>query len=302
MTETLPSLGALRCATICCPSAADAARLYCSALGYVIVEQGRVSAAQAASWNTAKLVGAAFVAVGPPAGETTFLRFIEDREVKPGTPYSTLGWAAIEFTVKSSDVAVASLEQHGFSVIGPAQDLEFSKGALRAGQVSGPFGEILYLTQINSQIADFTLPTTTSMVGQVFIVISCVPGVDAAYQDYRKQLGTIAKDPFSAEVPFMADYHGISRNHSYYVGCVECVPTTYIELDEMPAKVGPRPRLDGHLPAGVAMVSFEVPSLEPFRARARGPALRDHGAVYRGAERLAIQGPYGEWIEVVAKQ
>jgi hypothetical protein len=206
----------------------------------------------------------------------------------------------LEFTVRSSDRAIESLHRHGFDVIGPAQDLEFAKGALRAGQVSGALGEILYLTQINSQLPHFVLPTSKHLVGQMFIVISCVPDVDEAYRRYGQQFGAIYKDPFHAEVPFMADYHGLPHTHSYYVGCMECVPESYIEIDEMPATVVARPRVDGHLPSGIALVSFEVPSLEPFKARARGPVSRGRGAVYGDAESLTLEGPYGEWIEVIS--
>jgi catechol 2,3-dioxygenase-like lactoylglutathione lyase family enzyme len=292
-------LGSLRCATITCRSVEDAAALYQRSLGFDITERGVVSAALAASWNAPACEGAAYAVLAPPSGETTYLRFVEDARITAPTPYSTFGWVALEFTVQSSDRAVESLQRNGFDVIGPPQDLAFSKGALRAGQVSGPLGEILYLTQINAQLPDYVLPTSDRLVGRMFIVISCIPGVDEGYRRYAQQLGAIYKEPFHAEVPFMAKYHGLPPEHSYYVGCMECVPRSYIEIDEMPSTVVPRPRLPGHLPAGISMVSFEVPSLDPFRQRAQGTVAHIGGSVYADADSLALEGPYGEWIELI---
>ena len=302
MNETAPTLGALRCATISCRSVADATKLYQKSLGFDVIEQGVVPKALAASWRAADCEGAAFAVLGPPSGQATYVRFVEDPHGRPATPYSTFGWTALEFTVASSDRAIESLERNGFEVIGPAQDLEFSNGALRAGQVSGGLGEILYLTQINSQLPHYVLPTSRELVGPMFIVICCVPGVDDAYRSYGEQLGTAYREPFHAAVPFMADYHGLPRAHSYYVGCMECVPGSYIEIDEMPPTVGARPRAAGRLPSGIAMVSFEVPSLEPFQGRAIGPLCRDDGVVYADGRSLTLEGPYGELIEVIQRR
>lgn len=299
MTNDLPKLGALHCATILCPSLERAARLYEQSLGFTITEQGTVSAARAKLWGAPNCAGAPYAVMEQPGQDGTFLRFIEDPSAEAPVPYRTLGWAALEFSVQSSDATIAALAGGGFDVIGPAQDLEFSKGALRAGQVCGPFGEILYLTQINNQIDDYTLPVASIPVDRMFIAINCVSDVDADYVRYADNFGMMPKEPFNAEVPFIAEFQNLPVETSYYVGCMELIPGHYIELDQMNADIAPRPYVEGALPGGIAMMTFKTPSLEPFRPLARGPSILDSGALYDGQESLLVTGPYGELIEVV---
>ena len=296
-----PKLGATCCATIVCPSVDEATARYGRALGYAIVEEGTISASRAAAWDAPACAGARYALLALPGAGAALLRFVEDPDAQPPMPYRSKGWAALEFSVRSSDEMIASLEGAGFTVIGPADDLAFSQGALRAGQVSGPFGEILYMTQINAQLDDYTLPTTMEPVGGMFIVILCVSSVDDAYRDYAATFGMIPKEPFHAAVPFIADFQERPRDTSYYVGCLELVPTSYVEVDEMGEGIGRRERRPGALPAGIAMITFETESLDAFRGQASGPGLVQDGPLYRGYESLSIEGPHGELIEIVAR-
>lgn len=296
-----PKLGAACCATIICPAVDEAAALYGRALGYAIVEEGVVSAPRALAWGAPACAGARYTLLALPGAGAALLRFVEDPAAQPPVPYRSQGWAALEFSVASSDAMIARLEAAGFTVIGPADDLAFSQGALRAGQVSGPFGEILYLTQVNAQLDDYTLPTTVEPVGGMFIVILCVSSVDEAYRDYAAKFGMVPKEPFHAAVPFIADFQERPRDTSYYFGCLELVPTSYVEVDEMGDGIGPRQRRPGALPAGIAIVTFETESLDAFRSQASGPALVEHGPLYRGGGSVSIEGPHGELIEIVER-
>ena len=296
-----PKLGAACCATIICPAVDEAAALYGGALGYAIVEEGVVSAPRAAAWGAPACAGARYALLAVPGRTATLLRFIEDPDAQPPVPYRSKGWTALELSVRNSDEMIARLDAAGFTVVGPADDLDFSQGALRAGQVSGPFGEILYLTQINAQLDDYTLPATAEPVGAIFIVILCVTSVNDSYRDYATKFGMVPKEPFHAAVPFIADFQERPRDTSYYVGCLELVPTSYVEVDEMGEGIGRRRRRPGALPAGIAIVTFEAERLDAFRSQASGPPLVEHGPLYQGCESLSIEGPHGELIEIVER-
>lgn len=292
-------LGKIRCATIVCTDADKAASLYETVLGYARLETGRISTEVAASWGAEKMTGAPFVVLGPKSGAACYLRFVEDAGAQTPTPYLNTGWTALEFTVRSSDAAIERLRQNGFTVLGEAEDLEFAEGALRAGQVSGPYGEVLYLTQINEQLEGYVLPHAQVDVDKMFIVILAVNNVDETMQYFHQKHGSGLKDTFEAAVPFIADYHSIDAKQEFYVGTVELEEEHYIEIDGMPKSEGPRPHRNGYLPGGIAMMTFEVNSIDPFEAAAHGAPASDVVLPYRNEKALVFTGQNGELIEVV---
>ena len=297
---TFPAkLGAIRCATITCASLTSATDAYAEALGFVVVESGTVSPDLAAHWRASACAGAKFLLMQQPGTTGTYLRFVEDPEVIVPIPYTTLGWAAIEFSVNSSDATVAAAERSGFRVVGAAQELTFSAGALRAGQVAGAFGEILYFTEVRSQLADYTLPVATIPIGPMFIVIAAVPTVAAAYDDYARRFGMTAKNAFDAEVPFIAAFQKRPLDTSFHVGCLELVPESYVEVDEMGPGLPRRSRPDGRLPAGIAMISF-ASEFELFGPSDVAGATCPTGLLYAGRQSIVVAGLYGELIEIIA--
>lgn len=297
--KTIAKLGKIRCATIVCSDSHKAAALYEKALGYERLEAGHISEALAVSWGAEKMAGARFVVLGPQSGAACHLRFVEDATAHTPTPYLNTGWTALEFTVKSSDAAIERLRENGFTVLGEAEDLDFADGALRAGQVSGPHGEVLYLTQINEQLDDYVLPHATCDVDKLFIVILAVNNVDETMQHFNKRHGTPLKDTFEAAVPFIANYHGIDTENEFYVGTVELEEENYIEIDGMPKSDGPRPCKEGYLPAGIAMMTFEVEAIAPFQPAAHGAVTGSSALPYNNQDSMVFTGLNGEWIEVV---
>lgn len=290
-------LGPFRGATIICPDAAQAAALYSQALGFTVTETGRVSPALAASWNAPGTADAPYAVLAPRSGASFQLRFVEQPGTPAAAPYLSAGWTALEFTVKSSDATIDALENAGFEVLGIAEDLEFSKGALRAGQVRGPFGEVLYLTQINRQLEDYTLPHAASDVDRMFIAILTTRDVLGCMDHYHDVFGTPKKDTFEAAVPFIARAHGVDDAHQYFVGTVELAPESYIEIDGMPAHAPDTASLTqpGLLPPGIAMVTVAVPDIAAFTARMLGPPV----TTAYGQRSAVIAGYHGELIELI---
>lgn len=293
-----PRLGALRAATIICSSLEQAIAAYETGLGYQVLETGELSAERAASWGTPGHAGDRFAVLGPASGRMTYIRFVENATIPAHKPFSTLGWNSIEISVQSSDETIDRLVKVPFEVVGPAQDLEFSQGALRAGQVIGSFGETLYLTQINRQIDDYVLPQATVPQDKLFIVILGATTVEAAYEAYG-DMGCVCKPTFEAAVDFVNRYQGMPLDHEMLVGCAETAEESYIELDESPSHIGPREALPGLLPAGIAMVSFACPDISVAGESALGAAFADNGPVNVGQPSVAIKGRFGELIELV---
>jgi hypothetical protein len=72
-----------------------------------------------------------------------------------------------------------------------------------------------------------------------------------------------------------------------------------VEMDQYPPGVRPRPRREGHLPPGMSMVSFRVPSLDDLPVPMRGAPRVARGLPYDGRRVAVIEGNAGEWLELI---
>jgi catechol 2,3-dioxygenase-like lactoylglutathione lyase family enzyme len=286
-------LGRIRAATLVCPNLDVAISSYRDYLGYRELERGEISAALADLWGARRMTGSRYALLQPKSGADTWLRFVEIPDNPAYKPYSSWGWNALELTVQNCDEAVATLSQGPFEIVGPAHDLGFSDGALRAGQVVGPFGEVLYLTEIKRPVPGFSLPSAASPIDRIFIVILHGADADQGIAAYGQQFGNGGSPTFETSVDFMALYQGLPADHPYRLGTVAMAPGFYLEIDGAPAHIGKRPVPTGLLPSGIAMLSIETTE--------RRPAARsvDAGALYTHRRAERIEGPFGEWIELL---
>lgn len=287
-------LGKLRAATLVCPDLDAAVASYRDYLDYQEIERGIIPAPLAALWGAAQVAGCRYALLGPASGADTWLRFVEIPHGPAYRPYSSWGWNALELTVQNCDAAVAKLASGPFKIVGPAHDLGFSDGALRAGQLVGPLGEVLYLTEIKRPVPGFALPPAQSPIDRIFIVILHGADADAGIAAYGTQFGNSGSPTFETAVDFMAVYQGLPPDQPYRLGTVALASGFYLEVDGAPAHITKRPVPAGELPGGIAMLSIETHTSRPT-----AQAI-DAGVLYgtRRAER--IEGPFGEWIELLS--
>jgi len=288
---TNSTLGRLRAATIACPDLSLALRAYRDYLGYECAESGELDPALATAWGAPNAAGARYEWLVPPSGADVGIRLIEQRQPVPFRPYSALGWNALEIAVSHCDTAVQRLSEGPFQVVGPPADLGFSDGALRAGQVVGPSGEVLYLTEIRREVPGFSLPAAKTLFDQLFIVILHAPDASTALNAYSERFGNIVTPTFQCPVDFMAEFQNLPRDYPYTLGTVALQDAWYFEIDGAPAHIPARTRPDGLLPPGISMVSVE--------ANIAAASLQPTGHPYRGARIARIDGTAGEWLELI---
>jgi hypothetical protein len=75
-----------------------------------------------------------------------------------------------------------------------------------------------------------------------------------------------------------------------------------IEMDGYPTTTTARPTRAGELPPAIAMVSFEVDSLEAVKASVLATPQGIPDAPYGGRRVAVTRGPAGELIELIAKE
>jgi len=278
------------------PSVEDA---YGRWFGYRVVDRGLVSKELAAGWGAPLVEGRRYVLMQPASGAPTYLRIVQS----PATPgyevMKTHGWNSNEILVEDPDALAEQLKGSPFRIVGPPRPLS-TNGRVRAMQVIGPAGELNYLTRIPADGGSVFIKTPAqSFVDRTFIVVLGGASMAAMQAFYRDQLGIPVTDPMPARINVLQDAYRLPREFETPLAIVRFSTGFVIELDEYPAQATPRPRRDGDLPPGMAMVSFTVRSLEERKLVWKvQPSVRPE-APYAGRRAGVIEGAAGEWIELV---
>ena len=290
-------LGRITTVTITAPDVPAAVAAYQRYLGYRVVDDGALGRDVARAWGRPGLAGARAVVLEPSSGLDTWLRFVEGPSYTDYQPFACVGWNAAELIVEDVDALAAQLRGSPFRVIGPPADLSFTD-KIRAMQVVGPAREVLYLTRIRERLAAFDTPEPASFVDRVFIVILGGASLDTLQDYYQAQFGLARATPMPSVVSVLSAAYGLPRDHRHAIAALAVGGQCYIEADEMPPAVAPRPCEPGQLPPAVAMVTFEVDRL-PEPTSALGPAHSTAGLPYSGRRSIACTGAAGELIELV---
>ena len=138
-------IGPITGVTIMTPDLAASEAAYGRDLGYEVVGRTRVSAAHASLWGTPDMVGAPMLLMSPAAGRDFVFRFIEWPAAAGYRAFTGHGWNAVELIVADVDALSGRFERPGFDIVAPPMDLSFCSD-IRAMQIRGPGGEILYHT------------------------------------------------------------------------------------------------------------------------------------------------------------
>jgi hypothetical protein len=292
-------LGSIHAVTTTVPDLQPIEAAYSRYLGYRTVDKGAVSEATAMRWGAPAVAGCRFLIMMPESGAPAYLRFVETPAVDGWSALRTHGWNATELIIQDTDALAARLADSPFKIIGPPADLD-GFPMIRAMQVLGPAGECLYLTRVGPG-SGFDLPEAKSFVDRVFIVVIGTADLDVAMKFYAG-LGSPAGEPGTSIVGVLSDANGLPRDTKFNLTMVSLVEGatvagTLIEVDEYPASATPRPIPAGHLPPGMAMVTFGVPQLKDDDLIAP-PGVADMEP-FKGRYCGTLRGPWGELIELI---
>jgi catechol 2,3-dioxygenase-like lactoylglutathione lyase family enzyme len=290
-------LSAIVAVTLLVPDVGVAERAYGEVLGYQTVARGRIAPQQAAGWDAAALAGRDYLLLQPESGEPVYLRMVET-SASPSPALKALGWNATEILVEDPALLEPKLAGSAFHVIGPPAPLEINP-AVTAMQALGPAGELLYFTRMPAGKSKFGLGSATSFVDRVFIVVVGAQDIRRTLDFYATTFGLPVTEPAPSRVEVLADAWGLPREQPFLLGIVRLPERFLIEVDQYPSGAAARQVAPGELPAGMAMVSFEVDSLEPFLPRLVAPPRALPGPPYDGRRAAVMRGPDGEHIELI---
>jgi hypothetical protein len=214
-----------------------------------------VSAAQARLWRTPGAEGRRMLRMVPAAADDFVFRFIE-MPAQPGyRAFGRHGWNAAELIVDKVDPLAERLATSPFEIVAPPMDLSFCPD-IRAMQIRGPGGEILYLTEFKKPVPGLDSPPARCAVDRTFIVIVGGASLDAMQDFYATHFGVPRAPALESRVQTMALEFGLSREHRFRIAALPLGGRCYIEADEMPTAALPLPAEQHELPPGIAIVSF----------------------------------------------
>lgn len=246
--------------------------------------QAKISDTQATFWGTPHLTGCAYVILNNALGEP-FLRIVEDPNCAVVDTLKHTGWMALEIVVADVDAIAASLDASPFEVLRPVADLSLSD-QIRAVQVRGPAGEILYLTQIKGAVPPFDLPMARCAVDKVFIPVLCTHDREKTLAFYENLSGNAGLN-FDTKITVINQAYGWDINRNHPVATLQLKDSTLIEIDQVdaakPAATNPA--------SGIMLVTFAVATLPKDGTAKDCPAGTKRSMILRGVA--------GEMIELV---
>ncbi len=270
-------------------------------LGYQVQERGEVSEALASQWGAPAMAGKSYISMQPESGADFRVRFIETTPVDGYAALTTQGWNAMELLVRDPDEMAERLKDSPFTIIGMPRDLS-SDGNVRAMQVTGPSGEVVYLTRIKGERTRL-YGSAQSRVDRAFILVVGARNFESLVEFYGKRFDHAVQTFGKAPISVLSNALGLPPADTFYDMKLARLGQQFsIELDGYPDVVVDRPRRDGELPPGMAMVSFGVGSLAALVLNWHTvPASLDE-SFYRGGKVAVTTGVAGEWLEFVESQ
>ena len=279
-------LGAIRRVTVTAADLEAVDYAYNQFLDYRVTDRGTVSDGEAHAWNAPNMAGAATLTMRPAAGDDFEFRFVSGLAYPEYTPLTTYGWNASEIMVQNVDAMAEKVANSPFEIVGEPRNLSFSDD-IRAMQLRGPANEIIYLTEFKNPVPGLSVPVARSAVDRTFIVILGGKNMDDLQNFYHDNFGVAKAPVVESRVTMLSRALGVSIETLYPIAALGLEGDSLIEVDEMPAQVGPREQQAGYLPPGIALVGFDCDAIPE--------------AAVNAADGIAVMpGVTGELIELHA--
>jgi catechol 2,3-dioxygenase-like lactoylglutathione lyase family enzyme len=298
--QKLRGLRSIEIATHCVPDLNACVPVYCDLLDYQLVDEGSLPESLATVWATPAMTGLPYALLQPVSGADVYLRFIETGNAGGYWPPVTQGWIATEILSTDPDAVLEKLRDTAFTHIGGPADLYPSPKSARALQMAGPAGELMYFTRILPGGSRFGLHGAKSLVDRPFIMVvggTSLADIEAFYGD-ALGLKIWAQEPF--QIRQMSRVLELPPETGYPISLARIPGRGFLlELEELPPGIKRRTVPAGQLPEGLAMVSFGSAPLDELNLDFRAEPRSIDMAPYNGRKVAVVEGPAGEWLELI---
>ena len=294
-----PLCGPVLHGTLLAGDADAVAAAYIDCFDFHLQSDGRISADHADAWQLPALAGQRMLLLATATGASQWLRIIEAPGCAAPQPLRHHGWMALEVNVQDVDALAERLRRPGspFAIIGEPAFLEISD-KIRAMQVVGPAGEVLYLTEVRAPVPPFDLPLSPAdPVDRLFIPVLSTAQRSATLACYERLAGKsgLALDT-RVTVLNRAFGHPIERQ--YPIAVLQLAGQTLLEIDQVDDATA-KPLHACGLPAGIAIISLAI---APGRLAELGIESRTLAApapAHYARRTALLRGAGGELIELI---
>jgi catechol 2,3-dioxygenase-like lactoylglutathione lyase family enzyme len=280
------------------PDLAAGLAAYQGTLQLDLVHQGPLSADLAAGWGCPASAGRAHAVLRPKSGAPCWFRLVEQPDVAGFKPTTSFGWGAFELTVQDVFGWPARLAGSGFTIVGDPKQLP-GMDAFVPMQALGPGQEVIYLNQVFANMDTLDLPTAASITDHIFIVILATPDRAATCRWYADRLDLDLGPVFELPYQMINTAFGLPDDFITALQMVGKGRMPIVEVDDYPPQTSVRPRHDGMLPPGNALVTLAMHDLDACDVAWISPPVRRDGPLYDGRRAGCVIGPAGELLELV---
>lgn len=283
-------LGPTLKASICTTDLNASIDAWCDSLQQNVVARDTVSAARAEQWRMPILSGAKRVTLANKLGEA-WLEFIELPDATVVDPFGHSGWFSLEINVEDVDRLRSQIDEKRFTVIGEPANLDFSDD-IRAMQLTGPAGEVIYLTQIKAEVPPFELPFARCEVDRLFIPVLLCHDREKTLSFYQ-DLNQVTGLQFETKITIINQARNMDPDFRNPVATIQLAGNNLIEMDQL-ADLGSA-KSDASTPgSGILAISFAIRNLPKHLHH-----YRIEEGVYANHQAAMLRGEAGEIIELI---
>jgi catechol 2,3-dioxygenase-like lactoylglutathione lyase family enzyme len=288
----------LRAATLTVRDVRATAARYAEWLEYRTVDSGTVAVELAQSWGCPESALRPYATLQPASGLPVFIRIVEGDPIADYRALRTYGWSTIELCVSDVLGVQERISRSPFRIEGPAQK-NASLPTIFPMQVRGPDDEIVYLTEILSDLPQYDLPRAKSLIDRVFIMVLGCSDMRASGRWFETNLGLSRGRDIDIDYTMLAKAFGTPPGQKYTICTMTHGRDVFLELDQYPVQAKPRPKSHGALPPGIAIASFRCPDFDGIARDWIVPPAKRNGPIYDGARAGTVQAPDGTLVEII---
>ncbi len=299
--DKAPSASRIKMATVGAPNVNTFKNYYSKWLKYELVEESIVPDEMALSWGCPLSSGKPYVLLRPQSKEDVFIRAVEIDPVPSYKAMNSWGWNAIEIICDDVDKIHSELLHSEFRHIGGPANLMGGNSSIRASQYIGPAEEVIYLTCETGDRSKSNLPIPKSDIGRIFIMILAGININEMESFYANLFNVNLKTGyrFQAKGGLISQLQNLPENELFNLGLMRLREKgNSIELDEYKSNTGPRKRVKGQLPPGIAMTTFSVDDIDNLDVNFIYKLVN----VYEGKRSGVFLGPCGELTELIEEK
>ena len=266
-------IGPIVTVTILTHDLSKSAAMYISAFGWQ--EKGSeylLSADEANRWQATNLIGARVLEV---CGINGGVRFIESTTYQNPLPLRTFGWSALEICVDDVHKYVAQAVEAGFEVLNEAVPLSGTAKPLPliAAQLAGINGEVVYITQILSEVPNFELPDVSKESGSIFICVLGASDLAKSREVLESNFEVRRASDREVAIRVINRVYEKPLETLHRLSSLQLAGRNAIEIDQLPNEGAQREKLASNLPPGISIVTVRGEVSEPTMIRLPDNAL-----------------------------